>query len=308
MNIIERIAEKRAELAVFVTESVNAVLTERMTDEARGVVALDLRLMVSSGLSAAAGPMLDVSPAQSKAISKYAHKPAPSDAAIAAALESEPTIQRAAKKLGCGNVPIVAFMKRGGLAATLERQDNDAPAAEEPAGARGGPKPRFSDEALLGAVERHGPNSTAIAHELGFSQGYVNVQRRRLGVPSPKSWTTAGKNVERAKNKEGGVDGVGHVRWTNAKREKLAEMAMRSPRPGNGEIAAAFGTTESAIQTALSRYGISKDAKGVAFGELRDLSGMKRIACMTCQEPFVSEGKHNRRCNRCKGNDHQVAA
>lgn len=326
MTIAERIAAKRHELAVFVTENANAVLSEQMTEEVRGSVALDLlRLMVSSGLSATPGPMLDVSP-QPRAISKHAHRPPPSDYDIAAALASEPTIQTAAKKLRCGIVPVMAFMKRGGLAPTPERQDNDAPATPEalppspvvevpPASGVGKrrytvnrKKGTLTDAILLEAVARHGNNSKAVAAELGLSPSYVNVHRRRLGISSPKGWTTAAKNAERAGEPVPRVENPVKVIWNDANRIKLAEIAMRSPRPRAAEIALEFGTTESGIQTALSRYGITKDVTGVPQGELRDLSGMKRIACMTCQEPFVSEGKHNRRCNRCKGNDHKVAA
>lgn len=53
MGIAEEIARKRAELAAFVTASAAALLSEEMTEETRGVVAVDLlRLMVASGLQA----------------------------------------------------------------------------------------------------------------------------------------------------------------------------------------------------------------------------------------------------------------
>lgn len=309
MSIIDKIAKKRAELALFVNESARAVLAEDMSEQMRGAVALDLlRLMIASGLSAAAGPLLDVSPAQPKAITKYVLKPAPSDEAIAAALASaDDNILGAAKKLGCGNVPIIGYLKRCATAtapvsAQIERQDNVAPAKRQYTVGR--ERGTVTDAMLLDAVQRHGPNSKAVAAELGLSHGYVNAQRRRLGVPSPKGWATAIGNAKRAADPRA----LPKVVWTDAKRFELAEMAMRSPRPTTAEIAQAFRTTESAVWIALSRFGITKGIVGVAPGELKDLSGFKRIACLSCERPFVSEGKHNRRCSKCKGNDHMVAA
>lgn len=73
VSIAQQIAAKRAELAVFVTESAQAVLAEPMTEEARGVVALNLlKLMVASVLGAQAGPMIDITPEKPQAITQDA--------------------------------------------------------------------------------------------------------------------------------------------------------------------------------------------------------------------------------------------
>ena len=98
------------------------------------------------------------------------------------------------------------------------------------------------------------------------------------------------------------------VRWDDENVAKLRAMATQSPRPLTEDIAKSFGTTVNAIQTAVSRFDITKGLAGATGGELKDLSVLKERKCMTCQKPFVSEGIHNRRCVPCKRNDSAVAA
>ncbi|EIG62906.1 hypothetical protein [Bradyrhizobium sp. WSM1253] len=159
---------------------------------------------------------------------------------------------------------------------------------------------RFTDEQLLAAIEKHGRDSAAIAEELGVSKAWIIVERRRLGVSAPAGGIPRPGSAKHAVHDWPMVD----LRWTDDNVAKLREMAMRMPRTPTADIAREFGTSVNAIQTAMSRFSITRNSGN----EPNDLSAMKPRKCMTCQKPFASEGIHNRRCNSCKSNDHRIAA
>ena len=146
MGIAEEIARKRADLAAFVNASAAAVLSEEMTDETRGVVALDLvRLMVASGLQTAAPvAMIDITPAP------VAHVAAP----------SRPTARPTAEAIVRAITPPAPKPKRGGNRRVYLS--------------------KITDEKLLAAVDEHGHDNVATAALFGVTRGYINAHRRRL--------------------------------------------------------------------------------------------------------------------------------
>lgn len=160
---------------------------------------------------------------------------------------------------------------------------------------------KFTDEQLLEAVAEHGHDNVAIAALFKVTKSVVNMHRRRLGVPSPK-----GARPRHTAAKTAVQDWpMADVRWNDENVAKLRTMATQDPRLPTEEIARAFGTSIIAIQTALSRFDITK---GGAGNQPKNLSGPTQRKCMSCQKPFMSEGIHNRRCSNCKSNDHRIAA
>lgn len=68
-----------------------------------------------------------------------------------------------------------------------------------------------------------------------------------------------------------------------------------------GEIAAHMdGRNENSIAIKATRIGLSRH-RGAASPKTR--GDAKIRPCLTCQQPFFSEGKHNRRCDPCKASD-----
>jgi hypothetical protein len=70
-------------------------------------------------------------------------------------------------------------------------------------------------------------------------------------------------------------------------------------------MAAAFGTSESSIQTVLSRKGLIRNAAitGAAWK-----SEKRARDCLCCSRPFISEGVHNRQCPACFAANSEMAA
>jgi hypothetical protein len=167
------------------------------------------------------------------------------------------------------------------------------------AGRRRGPARRFTDAELLVAVEM-GLTTAQIAAKLGAEVTSINLHRRRLGVPAPRTGWKAAAAARKAKSAAGCAP---QVTWDAANVARLRDLVMQSPRPTNESMAASFGTTVNAIQTAMSRAGITMFDAPRSGRQLADLSGFTKRNCMTCEQPFTSEGKHNRRCNSCKSND-----
>jgi transposase-like protein len=132
----------------------------------------------------------------------------------------------------------------------------------------------LTDEEVIAAVHEHGGSTKTAARALGCHHHTLMRYRARLGIANP----------------------VGCPRWDAAAIEKLIAMVTATPRPSNEEIAKAFGVTVNAIQTAMSRYGITKRSSG---NTLLDLSVFKQRRCLTCRNPFLSDGAFRcRRCNR----------
>jgi hypothetical protein len=73
------------------------------------------------------------------------------------------------------------------------------------------------------------------------------------------------------------------VDWTAENLRRLAAFVNAGSRIE--EIAAEFGTTTGAIQTACSRYNVKR--------------GTVMRACMCCQKSFFAEGRFNRLCSQC---------
>lgn len=324
MGIAEEIARKRAELADFVAASAAAVLSEEMTAEARGIVALDLlRLLAASGLQAPSTPMIDITPpapaiTQTAPARRAINAPPRkfSDEQLLAAIAEYGNDNNAiASHLGVSKVAVNQHRRRLGVPSprgfgNRAPKQVAAPSAEELVAAIT-PKPRatyrkrrFTDEQLLAAVAAHGHDNRAIAAKLGVTKKWINIERARLGVPSPK----CGRPNPKAAKHTVQDWPMAPVTWDEGNVAKLRVMATQSPRPSNSDIAKAFGTSLNAIQTVLSRFDITKGNTGRRIGELKDLSGLKERKCLRCQKPFASEGIHNRRCSPCKSNDHRIAA
>lgn len=79
---------------------------------------------------------------------------------------------------------------------------------------------------------------------------------------------------------------------------------MREPRPSFDEFGLAFGCSVQAIQTALSRFAITRAARN---GSSSARAPLLRRNCMSCEQPFLAEHKHNHRCRKCN-NSNEIAA
>ena len=79
--------------------------------------------------------------------------------------------------------------------------------------------------------------------------------------------------------------------WT---REDVSElMRLWNTDYTNADIARILGRKETAIAVKATRISMgSKKAKGE--------STLKKIPCLRCRQPFMSEGRHNRYCDPCK--------
>jgi hypothetical protein len=185
-----------------------------------------------------------------------------------------------------------------------------APPAAEEIVAASAPAPKktgrgarkFTDAELIAAVYELG-DTAAIAERFGCTVDLIQIHRRRLCIAGKRGRVAAPKiECTPVAPPEGGVS------WTPENIGRLRAMATQSPRPPTEEIAAVFGTSKNAIQSAMSRFDITKRQGGSTGYELKDLSAFKERKCMSCARPFLSEGIHNRRCTTCKSNDHRVAA
>lgn len=92
--------------------------------------------------------------------------------------------------------------------------------------------------------------------------------------------------------------------WTNADRDTLIRLYQAGFE--DQRIAEMMGRSVIAIRVSRSRLKLSK---------VKTAAGQTRRPCMCCQQPFMSEGKHNRLCDPCKdvaaddyGVDHYVRA
>jgi transposase len=146
----------------------------------------------------------------------------------------------------------------------------------------------FTDAMISEALVKSGGNVAAAAKLLGCSIHTIYVYIRKSGA---KSVDPRRANL---------ANGIGVI-WNAANRAKLHEMATRVPRPPLSEIAAALGTTELAIQTAMSRHGITKNNG-------RTPNTLTSRPCLNCHSPFMSTHKGNRRCPKCIAEDREVAA
>lgn len=136
-----------------------------------------------------------------------------------------------------------------------------------------GPRQVFTDEMIAAALAAAGNDVDEAARDLGCGNFTIYAYRARAGLPR----RIAGPALQ----------------WTPERIAKLQALAWQSPRPPMYDLAKALSTTVSGIQTALSRYGITHQARGMANSKVR------QRACIACARPFLSEGSHNRQCQRC---------
>jgi len=95
------------------------------------------------------------------------------------------------------------------------------------------------------------------------------------------------------------------IRWDDGNVANLRDMYLQVPKPSVAELAAAFGTTVSSIQTVLSRKGI---VRAPAVSGTPWKNEQRARDCLCCRRPFVSEGTHNRQCPRCYAENSEMAA
>jgi hypothetical protein len=95
------------------------------------------------------------------------------------------------------------------------------------------------------------------------------------------------------------------VRWDDSNVAKLRAMYLQVPTPSKAEMAAAFGCTESSIQTVLSRKGLARFTPTAGAPWKNDKLPLN---CLCCRRPFVSEGIHNRQCPACYAENSEMAA
>jgi hypothetical protein len=89
--------------------------------------------------------------------------------------------------------------------------------------------------------------------------------------------------------------------WNAANRAKLLDIASGVPRPSVEEMGPEIGITAVAIQTGMSRAGITK-ING------RTPTQLTRRPCLNCRTPFLSTHKGNRRFPKCIAADSKIAA
>lgn len=136
-----------------------------------------------------------------------------------------------------------------------------------------GPRRVYTDEAIAAALAQTGDDVDEAAQLLGCGKFTVYSYRSRAGLPRRTASTSQP--------------------WTPARIALLQSMAWATPRTPMYEMAKALGTTMSGIQTAMSRYGVTHQKRAESKGTVRQRD------CMACSRPFMSEGSHNRQCQRC---------
>lgn len=117
-----------------------------------------------------------------------------------------------------------------------------------------------------------------------------------LGVCSMRHSTQLVMNFEARRVKA--------ISWNAANVARLREILMRSPTPMLPLVAAEMQVTVSSIKTAMSRHGLGKTGSGART----DYGVMTKRDCITCDAPFLSEGKHNRMCPNCRAETAWCAA
>lgn len=92
--------------------------------------------------------------------------------------------------------------------------------------------------------------------------------------------------------------------WNDERRSRLEDAWGRGVSAF--EIAGILSTdgvtiTENAVKVQATRMNLSKRYKSDVDHALSVNGPSKRIRCMRCTRLFLSEGKHNRICDPCKG-------
>ncbi|QDM22733.1 hypothetical protein FIU28_17425 [Tardiphaga sp. vice154] len=138
-----------------------------------------------------------------------------------------------------------------------------------------GPRKIYTDEMIKSALAAAGDDIDEAARALGCGNFTVYAYRARMNLPRR---IAAGPALP----------------WTPERIAKLQALVWANPRPPIYDLAKAMGTTVSGVQTAMSRFGIVQQRRAMARGNT-----VKQRSCIACARPFISEGSHNRQCQRC---------
>jgi hypothetical protein len=120
-------------------------------------------------------------------------------------------------------------------------------------------------------------------HALGASPGEIGAAIGRSGT-AVESMLYRKLGLPRVAPRASGTQ---TVTWNSDAIRRLGERVNAGKQLD--EIAAAFNATPSGISTAISRFGVKPGAT------LR--------ACMCCERPFFSAGRHNRLCVGCSSGE-----
>jgi hypothetical protein len=120
-------------------------------------------------------------------------------------------------------------------------------------------------------------------HALGASPGEIGAAIGRSGT-AVESMLYRKFGLPRVAPRASGTQ---TVTWNSDAIRRLGELVNAGKQLD--EIAAAFNATPSGISTAISRFGVKPGAT------LR--------ACMCCERPFFSAGRHNRLCVGCSSGE-----
>lgn len=156
--------------------------------------------------------------------------------------------------------------------------------------------PDSKGDLILASLAKHGNDAFAVVAETGCAISTVRKWAKRKGV---------------ALVKHGRCSSASKVQWNAENKAKLRDLFMKVPRPTIAEMAQAFDATESAIDTAASRFGYAKvQYRQVLHPEYQKPSatiGQER-KCMICPNMFISESPWHRQCPRCFAVNCEIAA
>lgn len=146
----------------------------------------------------------------------------------------------------------------------------------------------ITDEQIAEALAKHGNRRRHAAGELHCSESRVAAYCIRNDIPAP---------VRRHKS----VDSyLPKITWDTGNLTRLRAAYMRNPRPSVAEMASEFGTTPAAIQTILSRAGLTRVPAMKAERMVRK--------CLCCPNLILSEGSGHRQCHACFEENSRIAA
>jgi hypothetical protein len=212
---------------------------------------------------------------------------------ISAAAALGGSVATIAARLGASEQTVRVGMKAAGIAlpGVAPREDRkSAPPRNK--------RKLFSDGEIVAALELGGTIDD-VAERIGCSRQVVVGFNKKHGRSHPRADRPVVSNPVQLPAVW--VDANGGA-WDAAARERLIELSKVEPRPSNEAIAFALGHTPAAVQTALSRFGVTRAGK-LAISRLKDRP------CITCRRAFLSEGPGNRMCTRCRARgDDAVAA
>jgi len=178
-----------------------------------------------------------------------------------------------------------------------------------------------SDDAIAAALRNSNGNSAAAARSLGCGVNTISAYKRRVGIPPGKRVLRTDAEIAAALVAADGVvkqaaaalgccrDAIYHyyrrtdsVKWDVEHVARLTEAWVRTPRPTMRDVAVEFGTTRLEIKNVLSRHGLTRRRS------IDDPApAIKVRACITCQQPFASEGNGNHMCPRCLAESREIA-